>query len=418
MQLTLQQPFRQKILIGGIVIVMAGLLISRVLLSIGMILLIANAVIHPDLKANIKIFLRNPVGLAVTGIFFLVLLSGINSENWDYWLDKLRIKLPFLLLPFAVLSLRPFNSKQFYLLHYIFLVLLTLVSLGVLTNYGLDYEEITKSYLYAKVIPTPLNHIRYSIMMAYAIVAGIFLFYNNFYLKRRWERYLTLAMTVFLFVFIHLLAVRSGLVALYAALVFLVLRYIYVKKKVVAGIFMLLLMVAIPVASYYLVPTFQNKIKYSIYDYQRYVQKDKLSGMSDSKRFISMEIGMATGLDNSLIGVGYGDVRDEAHRRVKERHPELPEEEYMTPHNQFIYVFAATGLIGLLIFLFCILYPLFAHGFYRDAQFAAFNIIVFVSFIPESTLEVQLGSAFYIIFLLIGIQYLRGRKEVPFTAHG
>ena len=77
-------------------LILVGLISYRALMSIGMITLGVRAVLSLRPKENIQHLLQNKALLALLGIFFLYVVSGLWSENLYYWLDRVRMKLPFL----------------------------------------------------------------------------------------------------------------------------------------------------------------------------------------------------------------------------------------------------------------------------------------------------------------------------------
>ena len=91
------------------------------------------------------------------------------------------------------------------------------------------------------------------------------------------------------------------------------------------------------------------------------------------------------------------------------QYPEVKERKM--PHNQFVYVYAGTGIIGLLGFLFALFYPLLYKKAYREPIFFAFYIIVLASFIVENTIENSLGAGFFAFFLLLGLNYWSGKVK-------
>jgi len=191
---------------------------------------------HPHLKANFQKFISNKAYLVVTLFFFIVVVSGINSTDFGYWGERLRIKLPFILLPFAFASMPRFRKKDYLTIFYFFLIILFGSTLLVGLDYWINYEKITDGLGRGRPIPTPVNHIRYSLMIAFGTIGGIVLWYRNFHWKYLWEKWLIIGMTGFLFFFLHVLSVRSGLLVLYASLIFLSFRYAYLEKKYTIGI--------------------------------------------------------------------------------------------------------------------------------------------------------------------------------------
>ena len=257
-------------------------------------------------------------------------------------------------------------------------------------------------------MPTPRNHIRFSLTLALGIIAGAYLYWEKFYLKYRWEPKMILGVTAFLFVFIHLLSVRSGLACLYMAIICLSARHVYLTRNYWIGFGVLLFLLLAPVVAYYTIPSFKAKIAYVKYD--RWIRANDKPGedYSDSARLVSLKIGMQIGNEHPLVGIGAGNLKPEVYRRYAELYPEV--EEPKMPHNQFVSVYAGTGIIGLLLFLVAFLYPLFYNKNYRNPLFLGFHVIVFTSFLAENTIENSIGVAFYASYLLLGLNYL-SRKD-------
>ncbi|NRB48746.1 MAG: O-antigen ligase family protein [Saprospiraceae bacterium] len=218
---------------------------------------------------------------------------------------------------------------------------------------------------------------------------------------------------------IHLLSVRSGLVALYLAILGLAIRYAWQTGKYGVGLAVGLGLTILPLTAYYTIPSFQAKVAYVRYEF--WIREHKLSGnYSDLWRIISLRMGMEIGNEHPLVGVGAGNLRQEVKARYAKDYPEI--EQVRMPHNQFISVYAGTGLIGLAIFLFALSYPLYRvllqgrgspqHNPGLDpsgtslgnALFLGFHIIILASFMVENTIENSMGVGIYAFYLLLWLQ--------------
>lgn len=394
-----QQINRQTVVWFAVLLSIAGLLFSRFLISMGMIIIVANALLHPKLFDNLRAFVKSPTYVSIALVIVVVFLSGLYSSNLDYWLERLRIKLPFLILPIGFAFVKPFRDRRFfYLLLHIFLLLIFITSIGVIVNYVANLQEITEAYKLAKVIPTPINHIRYSLMIAFAIAIGLHSVIHKIYFYFKWEPLLLFAISVFLLGFLHLLAVRSGILAAYIV-IFVYLMYLLVsRRQYLWGAILLILLFAIPITAYQSMPTLQNKIKYMFYDFQQFYYHSKVAGLSDSRRIYSLQLGLKAGMQQPLIGVGYGDIKDEVNRFYQQEYPKAAKDDSLIPHNQFVMFFAGTGFIGLAVFIWVICYIIFVEGRYKEPLFLSLNLIILSSFMTEATIEVQLGTAFYLLF--------------------
>jgi hypothetical protein len=101
---------------------------------------------------------------------------------------------------------------------------------------------------------------------------------------------------------------------------------------------------------------------------------------------------------NFVFGVGTGDVQDALNKTYVETRSPLHQEWFKRPHNQFLTMMVALGIIGLLIFLVSIIYPLVILKGVLPKLFWPFFIIAIISFFLEDTLETQAGLSFYAFF--------------------
>jgi O-antigen ligase len=356
-----------------------------------------------DVKHNFNIIWTNKAFAIVPLFFIIVLVSGFWSSELGYWSEKLRIRLPFLAIPLAFAWLPAISKRHYRSIFYGMLILMSLVMIGVLINYALDFDRITATLIHGKNIPVPMNHIRFSLLLSFAITAGIILFIEKFIWKYAWEQKLIGVLCVFLFIGIHILSVRSGMTALYGALFLLGFRYfIFIKKEYLKGLLLGSCVLFLPIIAYFSLPSLQNKVDYAVRDYQHFMAGNG-SDFSDSERLGSIMVGMDIGNRNPILGCGYGDLKQEIDSTYKRVFP--VEKELKIPHNQFVMTYAGTGIVGLCCFVFAFLFPLFYQKNYQDWYFLALHVIILFSFLVEATIETQIGTAVYTFFLGLGLNY-------------
>lgn len=414
------RSYRQQALFFCLAWIFSLLISAEFITSVSMIALLVLALfewrkegrglrlgLRGQLKDNFALLWKEKAWLVMSVPFFLVLVSAIYSTDVPYTLERLRIKLPFLVLPFAFLSMPPLRKRDYLGVLYFFFLLLFVACLFVGGNYALDFEAINESITRGKQLPTPINHIRFSLMLAFAILIGGNLWKQGYFWRYPWETKMIGLITLFLFGFIHILSVRSGLFVLYLSLVFLCIRYWLLEGKYLMTLVAFSLMLALPFGMYKTVPSFANKVNYSLYDLEMYRQGN-IAGLSDSERIVSLTIGMEIGNEHPLLGIGAGDLRQRVRDIYAARYPNLL---VKMPHNQLVSVYAGTGLVGLLVFLGAFFWPLFYQKNYRDPIFTALHLMIFFSFMVENTIENAVGVAFYTLFLLLGMAYLRGSED-------
>jgi O-antigen ligase len=333
-----------------------------------------------------------------------------------YYMERLQIQAPALLLPLALASLRPLPARTFRLLLYLFFFGITLVALGTLFIYVTNYEAITKSYLYSKVIPNPLkiNHVRLSLMLAISIFIGYHLFRQQMAVWFAWESRLVAACTVFLIVFIHIYSVRSGMLGFYAGCFALIVYHFIVRQRAwLKGLVILAVLGALPFVAAMLSPTLRNKTLNTLGDLRHYQAGGNANNYPMATRFVSYTIAFDIAAPNPWLGCGLGDLEDELRMRYATQYPGIAPHNRIIPHNQFIYYYAATGIIGLLIFIFSFYYPL--RWAWRNKVFITtmHYLVVSLSFMVEPTLETQLGVAVAFTFLLLPLW----QADSPKTTH-
>ncbi len=388
----------------GMLLVISGLPLSRAMMSIGMGLIFLQALLHPQPLICLRAFLRNKSFLFPTLVFFIFLISGLWSDNISYFIEKMQVKLPFLLLPYAFFTAPQMTKRKIHSFLAFFVVLISLLSMYALFNYALHYQELTARYLEAKTLKVPFNHIRFSLMLSFSALISFYLYREKVSLFVKWEPRFYLAVSLFLFVFLHILSVRSGILSFYLGAAWMLILFIKQSRNRKKASLLLLLLLGIPVLAYFSVPTFHNKIEYMRHDLLQYQSGDDISNFSDSRRLTSWKAGIAVGNRSPLTGAGYGDFKDEVYRYYAGHLPEYNPNRYIIPHNQLILTYSATGLIGLILFVVFLLYPVFHKRAYRFYPFALINIIIWSSFMVESTLEIQIGTAFFLLFFLLTLK--------------
>jgi O-antigen ligase len=408
----LKEPlFRYRLALLSLSCIIIGLFLSRAMMSIGMIVVGIQFFLKPDIKVTFKDFIKDKKLLYISLIFFLYLISGLYSSDKNYYIERITLKLPFLFMPLGFAALKEMPKRYFLHVLLVFILLVFFVSLGSTVNFILNYTAIIENYKSAKVIPVlfEINHIRYSLMMALAIFSAFYLFYNRYFIFNvKTERTLFLIMGIFIFLFLHLLSVRSGLLAFYLSLFVMIVSYIITKKKYRNGIVLLALLIVTPLLMYVALPTIRNKVDYMILDISKFMSEEtktkqrNVNNYSDTNRLVSITLGIELGNKSPFIGLGVGDVKNEIFKAYETDYPKVRQERRLIPHNQFVFVYMAVGGIGLLLFCFFSFYPFFSSkDSYSGFLFLVHNTIFISSYMSEATLENQLGVCLFITFYLI-----------------
>ena len=157
----LQHPNRSLIIFVLMMAMMISLFLSRAALSITIIVFVLVSVAHRDFKRQSRVFISSPQLWCMSLLFVLPLLSGFWSADKEQWVNSLRIKLPLLVLPFAFASPFSLSKKQWDILAYSFIAIVTIGMGWCMYRYTVNAAEINESYLQAKSIVTPCQTIMF-----------------------------------------------------------------------------------------------------------------------------------------------------------------------------------------------------------------------------------------------------------------
>jgi O-antigen ligase len=108
---------------------------------------------------------------------------------------------------------------------------------------------------------------------------------------------------------------------------------------------------------------------------------------------------------NPIIGAGTGDVNSVMAQTSREYEITNVLDSH-NPHNQYLYILIANGLVGLLVFAFFLLVS-FLHAWYaRDYLLLAFLFLFCTLLLTETALELQKGIVFFaLVFPMLGFQH-------------
>jgi len=336
-----------------------------------------------------------------------------SQENWSYYLDTLLLKASFFILPFVFMVAHPIKKSYFFKVLSLFFMANVCYSMYVVVHYLLDFEHINQSYIHAKVIPAPINHIRYSLMLVTAIVSACYLLLEKFAWGFRFEKTITLFLLSFLILFLHIFAVRSGLLSFYLLLLVFGTQYFVRRKQPKALIAMLFVIVCLPLCSYYALPTFKARCRNTMNDLCSLQTEQSANQYSIAGRLISYKVSYSLWQESPWYGVGVGNLLQKTKARYRRDYPYVNQQMIKFPHNQFLRYATSFGLLGLLVFVVGFYFPLFYQKNYQNQFLLMQYLLVTLSFFVEGTLETMHGLYFSLAFILLPLWSLKKEGLTP-----
>lgn len=367
----------------------AGILYSRALLSISSILIVIPLLWQ---LREYKFWL-----LASMLVIVPVLGSLIWTSNPELLWRSVEVKLPLLTigLAFAAISM---NKQQ--LLQLIWVIHFFLLSAIVYTliQYAADSEAINASYQFAKVMPVPMDsdHIRLSWWMVLSILALLYAINNT----TKQQLYWAYGIVIIEVLFLHFLAAKTGLLALYMAAFVWILQQFVTKANRKSALQLCVLLLLFSAVSYAVLPTLQMRVQYVLYDLNHYAAGVFQQGSSDGARVLSWRAGWAIGSANPFLGVGFGDIRAAVDVWHQQYYPHTLAAERFLPTNQWLIYFAGAGVLGVLSFtaaLFLLLRQL-------STRFLPAIFVLVLPLITDDSLEGQFGVVIFALSISIFMQ--------------
>ena len=391
----------------SITAMLTGLLFSRALLSSGMFLFAAISLIHRNLLQQVKVFFSSPFLWSMSLLFVLPLISGLWSDDHSQWLQILRIKLPLVLLPVCFAGEINFKFKDWKNISFIFLVLMLGGICTSLWQYFQNINSVHAAYLKAYTIGTPLgnDHVRFSLLVVIALLTVGFVLAKNRQNLAKPSKGLLLLFALVSFIYLHVLAVRTGLVCFYLGIFVLLLWMLSRTKR--QNLFFLLLIFLLPAAAYFIFPTFRNKISYLKYDLS-FVQKNiYLPGSSDGNRVASIRAGWELLKQHPFSGVGFGDIKDEAEKFYERNYSQMSSNDKILPSSEWLMYAAGTGWPGVIFFSLIMGVPFLVTRTRKNVFWILLNIFIVLSYLFDIGLEVQYGVFIHAFVLLWWYKWLQ-----------
>tara|TARA_B110000046_G_scaffold112201_1_gene119360 strand:+ start:54782 stop:56344 length:1563 start_codon:yes stop_codon:yes gene_type:complete len=157
----------------------------------------------------------------------------------------------------------------------------------------------------------------------------------------------------------------------------------------------------------------QNRLHQIFYEIREFRRTGNASGYSIAMRLEYWKTGLSISQKNLPFGVGTGDIKGAFKKEYELSDSKLDPAYRKRSHNQYIAFLACFGIIGFLIILFSIYYPMFRLR-PNPVLGMTFMLLMSLSFLTEDTLETQAGVtlyAFYYCVILFGLNDFRGKTS-------
>lgn len=331
-------------------------------------------------------------------LFFLWIALSVIWSGGEYseWFHDVQSKLSILGIAMLFALLPKFENFRIVLLHQVFGGTVFIALLLILYVYIPGYEDITLRIGRGRPIPTPIDHVRFSIMVAYSCLSflGLLIEARRYGLRQKEKIVMGIFSAIF-FGFCHLLAVRTGLLLLYLGIFILLLYFIFARKKYLMGAGIFIAVAILPFIAYNTVESFRNKVYYTKYDLQQMLS-NKGVNYSDGDRIRSIQQGMQLWKEHPIVGFGAGEYKQATtdFHKISNTQGKV-----LLPHNQFIRAGMAYGWIGLILLLSGFGFIFINRKTRSNLLLILIAVMLLFSLFVEANLERYYALAFFMLFI-------------------
>ncbi|HRI00695.1 MAG TPA: O-antigen ligase family protein [Saprospiraceae bacterium] len=350
--------------------------------------------INQEFFAYFRIIKNDPYLLSFVVIFIIDVVSIFWSSRFNDWMKFTRIQLPFLLIPLFLVAYPKLSAKQWRHSMNLGMIVLFGFCIKLVLQYLQHPEFYQLEILQGRAIPTPVHHIRFTLLIACSCLLIIDYLYRTQKEYLFIEKIIHFVLLIGFVISLHIFSVKSGLIALYlGVLVYFFIEFRKRKKLHYIGIPIIIILLMLSV-SFFWIPAFQNKVWYLLWQYGEWRRGNWIQ-YSDLERLVTMQIGWEVIKDNLIMGTGLGDLKQEMIETYLRCYNQS---EYKFPHNQFLFAWAAFGLIGLGSTI-NLMFQTFLHRRNRsNSVVMSLQSILWFSCMVESTFQSQIGVCMFVFY--------------------
>ena len=227
-------------------LLVAAMPLSVFMMSVSQIVIAVTWLIGGNIIDKTKAAFRNPVVAVLTTVYFMHLVGGLYSTDYEYFFNDVRIKIPLLILPVIIYSSPKISAQWFNRIITIFVsavIASTLISMGVLYDIMPHKNPVYE----ARNISIFVSHIRLSLFICIAVFAAIMYFYKNRHTNSFIKNIFLILLISWFIAFLFILEAMTGFVILVLISILLFLNFVLRKQGTNFKIAAVAIVLSIPV---------------------------------------------------------------------------------------------------------------------------------------------------------------------------
>lgn len=350
-----------------------------------------------NLLSKIRSLSRQPLALLFIAMYAAWLLWIIPSANIRTGADVLLLKISLLLFPIfffapGSLSVPPVRMiVQFFILGCILcsVILLTIASYTYFSSgeNHFTYTNLTE--------PLAIHPAFISMYLVFCIFSLLLPFLERKRNHLFGNAIISALLLLFFIMMIFLLSARQEMIALVLLLPASLFYYFFRKKQWITGIAISTGLIAVLLIVIFFVPEAKMRME----KMQSQMEESYTNAAPNSvtmRKVIWQSAGEI--IRQHPMGVGTGDVNDALREKYKEKNLLWPLNDNLNAHNQYLQITIATGIPGLIIFIFSMIAALRMAIHKRYYMYLLFLVLFLFCIITECMLETEAGVVFFSFF--------------------
>lgn len=218
------EKVHRYIYIFALIVLLAGLPMSKFLMSLSQIILACNWLLEGNLKNKFIAFWKNKTALIVSSLLLLLLIGLSYTSDFNYAFKDIRIKAPLFILPLIISTSKPLSRIVYDVILQLFvlsIIIATVFSALILI------DVVHRPVFDIRDISIFISHIRFALLicMAIFISAYFLLSYKTILGKIVWS-----VIILWLVFFLIIMESLTGLAALFITM-FVLIIYSIVQSK-------------------------------------------------------------------------------------------------------------------------------------------------------------------------------------------
>jgi O-antigen ligase len=359
------------------------------------VLMLLNWLVEGGLKNKFKTIYKSKTALLFIAFFLIHLIGLLYTQNIDSGLFDLQVKLSLLIFPVILVS-RPLDSIRVNSVFIAFISGGIICSLIMLSRAIYTYYAFGENNFFYQAFSF-LIHPSYLSMYFNLCIAWVLLSLLKRDQSHSFPLWLSVLVVVFFTFIIILLSSKMGLLTMILIYFGIIVGFIISRKKYLSGLVALTVMCALVFSLVRFVPEVRDRVNNAIAAMSSSTT-DQTEAESTAVRLLIWKAANQVISENFLFGAGTGDSKDALVKEYEKRGMTGALEHKLNAHNEFYQVFVSVGLIGFLIFIFSLIFPLSNALKEGNAVYILFLLIMILNFVPESMFETQAGVMFYAFF--------------------